>query len=113
MENIKVIFAVCTYNRSSRLSHLLDVMSSQQCDAKYEILVVNNNSTDNTQEIVLEKIKSAKYPRIRLVKEISQGIVFARNRVIEESLDSDNLVFIDDDELPHQGYLHALTRQGI
>lgn len=107
MKNIKITFAVCTYNRSSRLSHLLKVMSSQQSVVNFEILVVDNNSTDATQEVVLEKIKTTAYPPIRLVKEASQGIVFARNRAIEESVDSDYLIFIDDDELPHPGYLQA------
>lgn len=73
----------------------------------FEILVVNNNSRDNTKEILKETIEKNKTKNIKVVEEFSQGIVFARNRAIEESLQSDYLIFIDDDELPHPGYLQA------
>jgi glycosyltransferase involved in cell wall biosynthesis len=53
---------------------------------------------------------------LRWVNEAKQGIVHARNRAIEESLGSDILVFLDDDELPLPGLLqaasHAIFEEG-
>lgn len=109
MADIVLTFAVCTFNRAFRLPLLLDKMSSQKCTEKFEILIINNNSTDNTEKVVLDKMRATAYPQIRLVNEYSQGIVFARNRAIEESVKSKYLVFIDDDELPHPGYLQAVV----
>jgi glycosyltransferase involved in cell wall biosynthesis len=46
-------------------------------------------------------------PTLRWVTEPVQGIVAARNRAIAEAFDSDILVFIDDDETPLPGLIHA------
>jgi glycosyltransferase involved in cell wall biosynthesis len=102
-------FAVCTYNRSERLSDLISAMRAQQCPVPYEILVVDNNSQDGTGEM-LERLASAPGMTLRWVKEPRQGIAFARNRAIQESLDSDYLVFMDDDEMPQPGLLEAAVR---
>lgn len=107
--------AVCTYNRAERLPRLVMSLQQQQCPISFEILVVDNNSTDNTQ-IVLAKLASMGGPSLRFVKETTQGIVHARNRAIEESRDSTYLAFIDDDELPGSNWLKAavdaLDREG-
>jgi len=47
---------------------------------------------------------------IRTVVEKQQGIPHARNRAIDEAMNSDFLIFIDDDELPLPGFLHAAFR---
>lgn len=108
-------FAFCTYNRADRLSALVDAMRSQDCPIPFEILAVNNNSRDHT-ESELQRLAALPGVKLRHVTETNQGIVPARNRAIAESLDSDILVFIDDDELPEPGLLmavcDALIREG-
>jgi glycosyltransferase involved in cell wall biosynthesis len=99
-------FAFCTYNRADRLENLVSAMHAQDCPVPFEILAVNNNSKDNTLTI-LEKLATQSGAPLRFVTESAQGIVPARNRAIEESLNSDILVFIDDDELPQVGLLNA------
>ncbi len=102
-----ITFAVCTYNRAPLLPELMKAMCEQvhshECD--YEILVVDNNSTDET-EAVLDEIRR-KCEKIRVVKETRQGISHARNRAIEESLGSECLLFIDDDEIPAENFVQA------
>jgi len=108
-------FAFCTYNRADRLEKLVAAMRAQNCPIPFEILVVNNNSADNTVE-VLTRLAQQTGPLLRWVTEPVQGIVPARNRAIEESLNSDILVFIDDDEIPLPGLLeaavHAILNEG-
>ena len=99
-------FAFCTYNRADRLENLVAAMRAQDCPIPYEILAVNNNSQDSTLAILKDLAARPGAP-LRFVTETSQGIVPARNRAIEESLDSGIMVFIDDDELPQPGLLHA------
>ncbi|MBW1793717.1 MAG: glycosyltransferase family 2 protein [Deltaproteobacteria bacterium] len=98
--------AICTYNRGGRLPKLVMALRQQECPISFEILVVDNNSTDNTQ-VVLDKLAKMDGPAVRFVKEAKQGIVHARNRAIEESGNSTYLAFIDDDELPGSNWLNA------
>ncbi|MBW2661431.1 MAG: glycosyltransferase family 2 protein [Deltaproteobacteria bacterium] len=110
-----VTVAVCTYNRAGRLPELINALRQQECQFPFEILVVDNNSTDNTQD-VLRQLAHIDGPPLRFVSEMRQGIVHARNRCIEETRNSAFLAFIDDDELPGHSYLKvavdALKNEG-
>jgi len=99
-------FAFCTYKRADKLPALVAAMRAQACPIDFDILAVNNNSPDNTLE-TLETLSKEPGPALRFVTETAQGIVPARNRAINESLASDYMVFIDDDELPQPGLLNA------
>lgn len=104
MQTLTVAF--CTYKRADRLAELVAALRAQSCPVPFEILVVNNNSPDNTLE-VLGRLQREPGASLRVVTETAPGIVPARNRALAESLDRDILVFIDDDELPQAGWLTA------
>lgn len=105
----KIIFAFCTYNRADRLEKLVTAIRHQKCEYPFEILAVNNNSQDNTLE-ELRRLASLPGAPLRIVTETVQGIVAARNRAVEEAIDSDILIFIDDDEIPQPGLIKAACR---
>lgn len=107
--NKKLTFAFCTYNRAERLENLVTAMRSQTCPVPYEILAINNNSSDDTSKI-LTKLSQLPGTPLRWVTEPIQGIVAARNRAINEALNSDVLVFIDDDETPQSNILEAAAQ---
>jgi len=98
--------AFCTFKRADRLPELVAALRVQHCPVPFEILAVNNNSPDNTLQ-VLDELKKQPGSPLRFVTEVAPGIVPARNRGLAESLDRDILVFIDDDELPQPGLLDA------
>ena len=98
--------AFCTYNRAPRLPALVYALRQLNCPVPFEILAVNNNSQDNTLE-VLDTLQRQPGPPLRYVTETTPGIVPARNRALTEARDSEYLVFIDDDELPHPGLIDA------
>ena len=102
----QVTVAVCCYNAAHYLPNLIEKLIAQDCPIPFEVLIINNNSTDNTQEL-LERITAINATPIRYVNEFEQGIAFARNRAIEESLSSRYLAFIDADELPEKAWLQA------
>lgn len=104
----KLIAAFCTYNRADRLPQLINKLRSQECPIYFEILVVNNNSTDQTED-VLNKLTLLPGPKLRHVNETQQGIPYARNRALKEANDADYLFFMDDDELPRPGLLAAVV----
>lgn len=101
-----ITVAFCTYKRADRLEKLVAALRTQNCPIPFEILVVNNNSPDNTLE-VLSGLQQQPGAPLRVVTEMAQGIVPARNYAIEESRSSEIMVFLDDDELPQSGFLAA------
>ncbi|RLQ20769.1 glycosyltransferase [Seongchinamella sediminis] len=109
--------AFCTYNRADRLPELITALRAQQCSIPFDILVVDNNSEDATQE-VLARLAKESGAVLNFVHEPEQGIPYARNRAVEECLamGSDYMLFMDDDELPGDGLLEnaidALCREG-
>ena len=113
----RITAAFCTYNRSARLGRLIAAVRAQRCLVPFDILVVDNNSSDNTQK-VLADLAAQDGAAMRVVRETQQGIPYARNRAIEECLASgvDYMLFMDDDELPGEGLLagavDALEREG-
>lgn len=101
-----IIVAFCTYNRASRLPALVNALRQQTCPVPFEILAVNNNSKDNTLE-VLKTLQHQPGAPLHYVTESAPGIVPARNRVLAEAQNCEYLVCIDDDELPHPGLVNA------
>ncbi|NEO81534.1 glycosyltransferase, partial [Moorena sp. SIO4G3] len=93
--------AICTYNGETRLPQVLKRLLYQiKTDHfAWEILIIDNNSTDNTSKIVEEyQSHPGAYP-IRYYFEPKQGIAFARRRAIQESK-GEYVGFLDDDNLP-------------
>ena len=107
--------AICTYNRSALLPGLVSALRAQLCPLRFDILVIDNNSNDATQD-VLQQLAALPGATLHWVCETRQGIVHARNRAIAETATSEYLVFIDDDELPQPDFINAaldaLSREG-
>lgn len=100
---LSVIF--CTYNREKYLYNALKSIATQDFPSRdYEIVMVNNNSTDSTEEIC-GKFQTD-YPQVefRYFLETNQGLSYARNRGVKESR-GDILIFVDDDATVFDFYL--------
>lgn len=93
-----ISICVCTYNRAGILAHCLQSLSRLQDPRPghdLEVLVIDNNSSDGTGDLVRGLIP--KYPfRLRYVFEGQQGLSAARNRAIDEA-NGDYLAFLDDE----------------
>lgn len=93
--------AICTLNGARRLPHVLDQLKSQQVNQaiEWEILVVDNNSTDNTAEVVQHyQARWNSTCSLRYCFEPQQGLTFARHRAISEA-NGEYVGFLDDDNL--------------
>ena len=88
---------ICTYNRCGILSEALEGVLSQQIrDGKrYEVIVVDNNSTDETRQVV-ESFVARGHENLRYVFEGRQGLSHARNAAVSAAR-SPILAFTDDD----------------
>lgn len=100
-----ISYIICTYNRAEYLSKALEALAHQNYPDfnDFEIVIINNNSTDNTQQVVESFVQ--KYPKIKIVYalEEKQGLSNARNKAIEVS-NADWLAFLDDDAYVHADY---------
>jgi len=85
---------ICTYNREELLPICLSSLVEQTLDrSKYEVIVVDNNSTDNTRRIA--ESFAAKYDNFRVVLENKQGLSHARNCWREAK--GEFVAYLDDD----------------
>jgi glycosyltransferase involved in cell wall biosynthesis len=96
---------VCTYNRKEYLPDCLKHLANQSANRRdYEVLIIDNNSTDNTCDISNEFIRSNSDLDVHYFCEINQGLTNARNRGIKEAT-GEILSFIDDDAFVDQEYI--------
>lgn len=99
---------ICTYNREKYLYDALRHIATNVFPAEsYEIVLVNNNSTDNTEQECERFEKDFPKVNFRYYVETNQGLSYARNRGISESR-GDILVFLDDDSFVKPDYLTNL-----
>lgn len=104
---ISVSLIIATYNGAQRLPATLNSLTAQTLGRDlWEVVVVNNNSTDTTAEVVGEFVAAHPDINLRLVEESRQGLSWARNKGIEESV-GDYIVIIDDDEVASPELLEA------
>jgi len=91
---------IATWNRVPLLADTLRALAAQEVPPglAWEIVVVDNNSTDATAQVVDEFAAGAPVP-LRRVFEPEQGLSRARNRGIREAQGT-ILAFCDDDVLP-------------
>lgn len=87
-----ISIVVPAFNEENYLPRCLQTLKNQDYEKEVEIIVVNNNSTDKTEEI-------AKSFKTRVVREAKQGLIFAKQAGCDHArgkiiavLDADNLV---------------------
>lgn len=108
--NLKVSVIICTYNRVAYLPRALEALASQTVPCQdFEILLIDNNSRDNTPEVCRDFQEKHPELNFRYLVESRQGLSFARNRGIDEA-QSDVLIFIDDDAFAAPDYLQNTIR---
>jgi glycosyltransferase involved in cell wall biosynthesis len=101
---------ICTYNRDKYLYNALkNIAENNFPHDAYEIILINNNSTDHTG-MECQRFQTD-FPRVdfRYFVEAKQGLSHARNRGITEAR-GDFLIFIDDDSFVKKDYLINLEK---
>jgi glycosyltransferase involved in cell wall biosynthesis len=106
---VEFCVAIRTFNGAKRLPAVLKALRSQVGleSTTWEVLVVDNRSTDQTADIV--KHYQAQWPphsQLRYCYEPRQGASFARRRAIEAAA-SPLIGFLDDDNVPAADWVQA------
>jgi glucosyl-dolichyl phosphate glucuronosyltransferase len=101
---------VCTYNRAHRLPAALESFRRMHFTPQmaWELIVVDNNSTDGTESVVRDFRRMAPFD-VRYVFERKQGHSRARNRGVMESR-GEIVAFTDDDVVIDAHWLEELSR---
>ncbi|MDO8633018.1 MAG: glycosyltransferase family A protein [Candidatus Wildermuthbacteria bacterium] len=94
---MKISYIISAYNEEKYIEQCVHSIFEQKHVADFEVIVVNNNSKDQTLEIV-----RTQFPEAKVVTEIRQGMTIARNRGAKEAI-GNILVFFDADVIvpPH------------
>jgi len=99
---------ICTYNKSNLLEQVLASLSKQDVPEKlsWEILIVDNNSTDDTSKVAQDFHKVSTVP-VKYVQEEHQGLSHARNKGILESRGK-YVAFTDDDAIAEKRWVRSI-----
>jgi glycosyltransferase involved in cell wall biosynthesis len=103
----QITVAIPTYNRAAFLRQTLAGIVAQRLPTgSFEVLVIDNNSRDDTAAVVAEFAHATPAPRYLL--ETQQGLDYARNRALREAK-GEIIVFGDDDILVAPDWLEQMT----
>jgi len=105
---------VCTYNRKGPLRNTLDSLIRQEHEDRFsfEIIVIDDGSTDGTEGVVNEVIRNNIAVPIRYVRTEGGGIAKARNRGLAE-FRGEFIAFCDDDQLAGPQWLAELHKVAV
>lgn len=97
-----VTIVICCHNSANRLPQTLSHLAAQQvkCEFPWEVLVIDNASTDETARVALDSWPSNMPITLRVVHESRLGLSYARVKGLQEAryqiasfIDDDNWVF--------------------
>src|SRR5689334_20731290 len=99
---------VATYNRCETIRGTIESLMSQECEGvEYEVIVVDNNSTDDTRRTIEQLRNQPGYENLHYFFEEQQGVSYARNRGIAAAR-APILAFTDDDIRPSQDWVKSI-----
>ncbi|EKE97456.1 glycosyltransferase, group 2 family protein [Tolypothrix sp. PCC 7601] len=101
MPDIQISAIICTHNRDTYLGAAIDSLLAQNFAAEFEVLVVDNNSSDRTKEVVAQR---ASNPRLKYVFEPTTGLSVARNTGAKLA-SGEILAYLDDDAVASDRWL--------
>lgn len=97
MTNLNFSVVVCTYNRYKYLKKCIDSLLSQSINkSSFEILVMDDGSTDETEKLIQKYKKKLSVPQIHYFKSKNIGLAHSRNLALKQAK-SKYIAFIDDD----------------
>jgi len=104
MTQQKISLIICAYNEEKYIGNCLDFAIKNSDNKLFEIIVIDNASTDNTKAEALNR------PNVRVVREEKKGLVRARQRGYVEA-EGDILAYIDADTRMPEGWVSRIVEE--
>lgn len=109
-DNPEISIVICSFNRAKYIGEAMLSLYNQTLEAtRYEVIIVDNASTDNTADICREFIASHPETQFTYLLEPRQGASFARNTgaaIAKAPL----LCFMDDDAIAEIDFLKNIIQ---
>lgn len=106
---MRATIQLCTYNRAVLLERVLDACFEQTAGSDvYEVVLVNDGSTDATPEVI-ERAAARATCRFVVVNQANSGLAKGRNAGIARA-NGERIIFIDDDVLPLPNFVEEHLR---
>jgi glycosyltransferase involved in cell wall biosynthesis len=100
---VEIAAIICTHNRDEYLGAAIDSLLQQDGD-NYEVIVVDNASSDRTHQVVASRLSN---PRLKYVYESNLGLSVARNRGAAAT-NAPILAYLDDDAIASPQWLKII-----
>jgi glycosyltransferase involved in cell wall biosynthesis len=108
-ERLDISVIICTYNRCDLLKQTIESVLSQDCgQVRYELLIVDNHSSDETRQ-TCEALLADCHISAHYLFEPEQGVSFARNTGIRHAK-APILAFSDDDVCVSRNWIAGIKR---
>jgi glycosyltransferase involved in cell wall biosynthesis len=101
---------ICSYNRASYISDALTSLYVQSSGLDdFEVIIVDNNSTDNTKEVYAQWRQTNTNGQFTFISETKQGASFARNTGAAIAK-GEWVCFVDDDAVATTDYVKNIIK---
>jgi glycosyltransferase involved in cell wall biosynthesis len=106
---MRATIQLCTYNRAALLERVLDACFEQTVGpTAYEVVLVNDGSTDNTAAVI-DRARARATCRFVVHDQANAGLAKGRNQGIRLAA-GERIIFIDDDVLPLPNFVEEHLR---
>jgi glycosyltransferase involved in cell wall biosynthesis len=104
LETDGVSVIICCYNSALKLPQTILHLANQNFQKQWEIIIVDNGSTDKTKEIATRECEKHNLSNFILVDEVNPGLNYARLKGVETAK-YEYIIFCDDDNWLSSNYL--------
>ncbi|MEI6265348.1 MAG: glycosyltransferase [Sphingobacteriia bacterium] len=105
---LAISIVICTYNRANYIGEAMNSLYNQSLPKdQFEVIIVDNNSTDQTESVCNAFITTHTDSHFYYLKELKQGASFARNTGAAIA-NAPLLCFMDDDAVANKDYLERI-----
>ncbi|MFQ4142798.1 glycosyltransferase family 2 protein [Chlorogloeopsis sp. ULAP02] len=104
MPDTQISAIICTHNRDTYLGAAIDSLLSQDFVGDFDVIVVDNGSSDRTRSVVEQRVSDS---RLKYVFEPTLGLSVARNTGAKVA-SGEILAYLDDDAVACQHWLQVL-----
>lgn len=99
MNKIKYTIAIPTFNNQATIAKTIISAANQRCDFDYEVVIVNNASTDDTAKIINDLISKYATINFKVVNNVETVSLFENHNVCLSEASGDYVLFCHSDDI--------------